>query len=326
MAKASIIKAEELLLDERFLAWARGEQDQPGFNWVESIRMLSEDQELEVLEAYSLFQQLVRSESIPDQQAEQRAKLMLRLEREFGTTPDPRPTPRYARLFIATILFFLLGLTYWLIPFDRNTRQLSGDGKETFLEDGTRVQLASNSTLTFEKGFSQKTAREVWVKGEAVFHVKHTPQETPFLVHTPAFDIEVTGTRFVVNNNEKEISVLLQEGSVNLRFPSGEQVQMKPGDYFSLDGTKRPQDEKAVRAESLERHIVFENTPIAQVVREIENRYRVRVEVVSPELQNKQITGILPNDNLPILLQALSVAMDCTITQEQQTIFIKSAY
>jgi transmembrane sensor len=102
-------------------------------------------------------------------------------------------------------------------------------------------------------------------------------------------------------------------------------TQMKPGDYFSLDDSKRPVSEELVRAESLNRHIVFDNTPISQVIREIENRYNVRVEVVSAELKNKQITGILPNDNLQILLQALSVAMDCSITQEKQTIFIKSA-
>jgi transmembrane sensor len=129
-----------------------------------------------------------------------------------------------------------------------------------------------------------------------------------------------------VNNDTKIISVLLQEGSVNLRFPNGEVTQMKPGDYFSLDESKRPVSEELVRAESLNRHIVFDNTPITQVIREIENRYNVRVEVVSSELKNKQITGILPNDNLQILLQALSVAMDCSITQEKQTIFIKSAF
>jgi hypothetical protein len=69
----------------------------------------------------------------------------------------------------------------------------------------------------------------------------------------------------------------------------------------------------------------LQGSPSEQVIREIENRYNVRVEVVSAELKNKQITGILPNDNLQILLQALSVAMDCSITQEKQTIFIKSA-
>jgi len=325
MAEPSIIKAEELLLDERFQAWAQGEQGQPGFAWVEGIRMRSEEQELEVLEAYTLFQQLVRPEMMPDQQSVQRTKLLMRLDRDQELPTVARSNSRYSRLLFAGFFLILIGLAFWLIPDERDTRQLAGDGKETFLEDGTRVQLTSNSTLTFQKGFAKKTTREVWVKGEAAFHVKHTPEETPFLVHTPAFDIEVTGTRFIVNNDTKIISVLLQEGSVNLRFPNGEVTQMKPGDYFSLDESKVPVSEELVRAESLDRHIVFDNTPITQVIREIESRYSVRVELVSSELKNKQITGILPNDNLQILLQALSVAMDCSITQEKQTIFIKSA-
>ena len=92
MAEPSIIKAEDLLLDERFQAWAQGEQGQPGFNWVESIRLRSEEQEMEVLEAYTLFNNLLRPEVIPDQQKAQRIKLMMRLDRDHET-PATRLQP-----------------------------------------------------------------------------------------------------------------------------------------------------------------------------------------------------------------------------------------
>jgi hypothetical protein len=325
MSASTIIKAEALLLDERFLDWARGQQNQPGFQWVEEVRSRSESQEMEVLEAFTLYQRLVRPEGVPAQAADLRARLLMRLDRQNDPSDNPKRSFRPTRLVFVAVACLLAGLFFALNFSHSTTRDLAGDGKETLLEDGTRVQLASSSTLTFQEGFSKKQSREVWVKGKAAFHVKHTPEAKPFLVHTPAFDIEVTGTRFIVNNEAHAVSVLLQEGSVNLRFPSGALVKMKPGDFFSLETTVKNELKEVTSPQLLERHIVFDNTPIAEVIREIESRYQVRVEVLSPELQNKQITGVLPNDNLQILLQALEVAMDCKITQQQKTLFFKSS-
>lgn len=312
-------------MDERFLDWARGQENQPVFQWLEELRLSSETQEMEVLEAYALYQRLVRPEGLPAQAAELRAHLLMGLDRQNGPSRTPKRSLRPARLMLLAAICLMAGIFYLLNFSHSTTRDLAGDGKETLLEDGTRVQLASSSTLTFQEGFSKKQSREVWVKGKAAFHVKHTPEEQPFLVHTPAFDIEVTGTRFVVNNEANAVSVLLQEGSVNLRFPSGALVKMKPGDFFTLETTVNKPLKDVADPQLLERHIVFDNTPITEVIREIESRYQVRVEVLSPELQNKQITGVLPNDNLQILLQALEVAMDCKITQQQQTLFLKSS-
>lgn len=327
MSTSSFISADDLLLDERFLAWARGELDNPGFQWVEDLRQASDQQEMEVFEAYTLYQRLVLPESLPDNEQEQRLLLMRRVERE---TPLIIPAPKKNQS-IQTVAVLVMALTimsgvlYFFYQNKVSTQSLTGDGKESVLEDGTRVRLTAQSTIRFDKGFSMKKAREVWVKGEAEFKVRHTQDEKPFLVHTPAFVIQVTGTRFIVTNSEERVSVLLQEGSVNLKFQTGEIVQMKPGDYFAIEGQSVIKPDEVPAPAQLERHIVFDNTPISQVIQEIESRYQVRVEIQSPELKDKLITGILPNDNLRILLHALEVAMDCEIKQNQQTIYIKSS-
>jgi ferric-dicitrate binding protein FerR (iron transport regulator) len=188
--------------------------------------------------------------------------------------------------------------------------------------------LGARSTISYADGFEKKNVREVWVKGQAQFEVTRKKDNQPFIVHTDLFDIEVTGTRFIVDNKEKRSSVLLQEGAVNLIFSNGEIARMKPGDYFTLDAQhpeQRRTPKLSVLAE-LDRQLVFENTPLIQVAKEIERRYEVDVMILTPALNEKLITGILPNNDLSALLKALQSAMDCLITQENKTIYIQSSF
>ncbi len=48
--------------------------------------------------------------------------------------------------------------------------------------------------------WKEGTSREVWLKGEAFFHVSKTPTKARFIVHTERFDVVVTGTQFNVMN------------------------------------------------------------------------------------------------------------------------------
>lgn len=322
--------AEQLLLDERFLAWAEGVDDPSVARWIESLRFSSPEQEEELLDALTTYQSICREEVIVSGGKEQLERLMDRLDRsssQGGGIDLARPSKRsWATLLLVSTIVGVFGLLVYLATLpQKNT--ISGDGKLTKLSDGTKVILAASSTIRYAEGFEKKSVREVWVKGEAQFDVAHKKDEQPFLVHTNLFDIEVTGTRFIVNNHDQGASVLLQEGSVNLIFPNGEMARMKPGDFFTLK-PKRSEGDSATGSGTLaelERQLVFENTPLIQVAREIERRYEVSVQILSPGLNEKLITGILPNNDLTALLKALQSAMDCSITQENQTIYIKSS-
>lgn len=321
--------ADQLLLDERFLAWAAGKDDTAATEWIESLRRVSEGQEEEVLDALSIYSALHREEIEISGVWEQRDRLLERLERETSPAHSGRASLKsHRRLFQSVGILFVLLLGGWLFfktqPADRNT--LTGQGTAAKLPDGTVVSLRGKSTISYADGLESKDVREVWVKGEAQFEVTHRADHQPFVVHTDAFDVQVTGTRFIVNNDSKEASVLLQEGSVSLLFPGGEVVSMKPGDYFSWSPKSvDPALPAPPVLSNLERHIVFENTPFLQVALEIERRYGVQVEILTPALQDKLITGILPNNDLPVLLRALESAMDCLITQQKQIIYIKTA-
>ncbi len=105
------------------------------------------------------------------------------------------------------------------------------------LPDGTEVVMNANSSMTWAIGSQDGPDREVWLKGEAFFHVRKTPLKSRFIVHTDHFDIQVTGTQFNVVNRPSRDNILLREGSVILHAPDGGKLDMLvPGDFVEFDG------------------------------------------------------------------------------------------
>jgi ferric-dicitrate binding protein FerR (iron transport regulator) len=96
-----------------------------------------------------------------------------------------------------------------------------GEIKEQQLPDATEVTVNANSRIICSKGWQDGKDREVWMKGEAFFHVRKTPLKSRFIVHTDHFAIIVTGTQFNAVNRGGRANVMLREGSVNLRTWEG---------------------------------------------------------------------------------------------------------
>ena len=151
------IDAEQILLDERFLAWAEGLEDASATDWIESLRQTSPEQEEELLEALLTFQAIRLDESPVAGAPEQLERLLDRLERE--STPVFQPSRSSKKSLIPllsiTLLAGVLAIALYLnAPTANNT--ITGDGKVTKLSDGTKVALSSTSTITYADDFQKK--------------------------------------------------------------------------------------------------------------------------------------------------------------------------
>jgi transmembrane sensor len=229
-----------------------------------------------------------------------------------------------AAIVLMTISIYLLG--------EQTKTVYAGLGEkmEKMLPDGTVIILNSDTKIDYKKSFGKKDAREVWIKGEAFFKVAKMKGFIPFVVHTDQFEVIVTGTQFNLNSNEKGSSILLTEGSVIIKTKTGKEIKLKPGDYFTEENIVADQvvEKKSdvVKPEAvlgwLDKHIVFENAAIRQVAKEIELRYKITVRIESEKIANKTITGILPNDNLEVLLQSLEATTDFVITKQNNIVTI----
>jgi len=133
----------------------------------------------------------------------------------------------------AAILFFLatcsLAYLYTVSPRQFYTYSAQDNTADYILEDGTKVKLNKNSSITFQSDYGD-TRREVELKGEAFFKVSKD-KKRPFCVETFGTKTEVLGTSFNVKSLPEtgEVITTLVEGSV--RFAAKDcAVLLHPGE------------------------------------------------------------------------------------------------
>jgi len=80
------------------------------------------------------------------------------------------------------------------------------------LPDGSVVLLNQNSELEYQKDFSD---RQVTLRGEAFFKVQKAKE--PFVVSTSNGQITVLGTSFNVKEDDQQLEVEVETGSVQLK-------------------------------------------------------------------------------------------------------------
>ena len=232
----------------------------------------------------------------------------------------------------ATALAVLAGVVIITVRIagERQVKTAYGEIAQRKLPDGTEVTVDANSRLSYPTAWEDGADREVWIRGEAFFHVAKTPQKSRFIVHTDHFDIIVTGTRFNVVNRHGDENVLLQEGSVVLRQADGKEMAMRPGDFvrFHASGDAETLDleRSNVKTDSViawkDQKLVFNRTPLRELVTIVNDHYGVNLQLQDPSLGDSTITAILPNNNLDVLLQSLEATSEFDIIRKDDQITI----
>jgi len=231
-----------------------------------------------------------------------------------------------AILLVAAAGFF--GGRRWLSPGNSASMQTAfGETRSNRLPDGTEIMANADTRITYSTGWEDGKDREVWLKGEAFFHVSKTPLKSRFIVHTDHFDILVTGTKFNAVNRSDKANITLQEGSVTLVGQGRDQKNLKmlPGDFVEYHNGSL--EKRLVRSDSVlawkEHTLVFNNTPLRQLVDIIREDYGVVVQPADDATANKPLFGILRNDNLDGLLLTLEMTGDFKVERNNDKIIIK---
>lgn len=213
-------------------------------------------------------------------------------------------------------------------------RTAYGEKRTVTLPDGSRVVLNANSQIEFASEPKDNTPREVWMTGEAYFEVVHknktgTPiQEAErFIVHLPNMNVEVLGTTFTINTRREQEQVVLQTGSVKVQVRSKpETIYLKPGELISYNKDKKQLSKTTTNPTDIalwkENQLKFDNTPLSEIVKLIEDNYGYKVEVTDSSLLNRTIGGTLSSENQDILFKALENMLEVKITINGKTLTI----
>lgn len=326
----SINSIEELLSDESFLSWYFKTDPQAELAWNNRIAHDPVQKKL-VDEAVQLLQNVIVKEQPVDEQRKKLAET--RLIHSIGSTDEPKPAAkvismrsRSVKWWAAAAIIFVTSLGIY--QYSRVTGKLStqtafGETRQQVLPDGSQVMLNANTTLDY-RNWKEGSDREVWVKGEAFFHVKKTAQKTRFIVHTGHFDVVVTGTQFNVNNRTNKNNVLLTEGSVIVKGDEKE-VHMTPGEYveFNNVGIQKKEMKNASVLAWKEHKFDFENTPMKEAAALITEYYGIKVTLADSSVASTPLSGVMSKDNLDVLLQAIQALSNVDIVKSDKEILIR---
>ena len=345
---------EDLLSDESFLSWYFKTDPRAVRQWEQWIaessdRLARVQQAVEFLLSLQLEEPLLKTDQITQAESQLLEKIRqaenrlapssglrtVPVETGAGSSAEPGfETPAFHRLpqrrwwmAAASVIVLAAGLYggyRWLTP-RPELHTAYGEVKENKLPDGTEVVVNADSKIIYSAGWKDGKDREVWLNGEAFFHVSKTPLKSRFIVHTGHFDIIVTGTQFNVVNREDKANIMLKEGSVILRTHEGKELKMVPGDFVEYNSDRL--EKKLVKNDSVvawkEHKLIFDNTPVRDLVKIIHEHYGVTVQLSGDSIGEKTISGILPNDNLEVLLQALEATADFEVVREGNNILIR---
>ena len=199
------------------------------------------------------------------------------------------------------------------------------------LDDGTRVHLNYNTSLTYPVRFSGKT-REVELTGEAFFFVAKD-QKRPFIVHTPQGDVRVYGTEFDVKTSSpdrEQGTIVLVSGSVGFSPKGGMETVIKPGQEISYSHT----NPASITVRNVEVTpytawntgvFVFENSTLQQLMNVLAQWYSVEDVVYEDDnLRTIHFTGSLERyGDIRNVMQAITTVCDVEMIRQGETVVIR---
>lgn len=192
-----------------------------------------------------------------------------------------------------------------------------GEQRIVKLDDRSVVQLNTRSQVDVQ---FTSTERHVTLKqGEALFTIERDPHR-PFYVHTSSATVQAIGTQFNVRENAGTTTVSVVEGSVQVTsgkaaiksgevLKAGEQARVAAG---AVTRNTHPHMPNALAWQ--ERRLVFEETPLGEVIAEF-NRYNaVQLSVEGPLATQKHLTAIFNADRPESLIHYLEQEGDVSVT------------
>jgi transmembrane sensor len=210
-----------------------------------------------------------------------------------------------------------------------------GEQRSVLLEDGSTVELNARSHLRVR--FSESARDIELLEGQALFRAAKDPVR-PFVVRSGEATVRAVGTQFDVYRKRSGTTVTVVEGKVAVASPelvrsltSSQRSRPSVSTLLSAGeqivvGTKtasrpKPADIPAATAWT-QRQIVFQGTPLGEVVEEF-NRYNLSQMVIADEtLQGVRVSGVFSSTEPASLLRFLREQVRLEVVEGEESIRI----
>jgi len=205
-----------------------------------------------------------------------------------------------------------------------------GQRAEVKLGDGSAVILGVKSRLRFPTVLARRS-RELHLEGEAYFIVTRDSTR-PFIVHAAGSKTVDLGTAFVLRAYaaERRVQVVVTEGRVALGAdrpgaPAPTEIGQGELGQLALGGSVpmvTAVDTSAYTA-WLRGQLVFNNTPLADVITELGRWHKVEIQLGDPSLAREELTATFIAESLEETLRTLSTPLQLRVERRGTTVVLR---
>lgn len=330
----------EFLEDDSFIQWVI-KPDQKSNSFWQTFLTNHPEKEVVVREASSIIRVYRRQETFTNE--DQREQVWRRIDASIPKQAPASRTftiPTYFKVAATVALLIACGVLVWMLG-NSHTQTITtsyGEVKAVTLPDQSIVMLNGNSVLTYKDTWHDDIPREVWIKGEAYFDVKHLNKDTSsvlagerFIVHGNGIDIQVLGTSFNVKSRRNKTNIALLSGKIEVSYADPSSVSsgglvMLPGDYVEYSGQKLLTKKKLLRPHKAAtwtvREITFTDPSLNDIMETMQDNYGYAVNVEDKELMDMRIEGEISVTSVQELLSLVSSTLGISIEESGKEIII----
>ena len=191
-----------------------------------------------------------------------------------------------------------------------------GEIREIELPDGSRLTLDSASRV--EAAFTEAERKLTLREGRARFQVAH--ERRPFVVGAGSSEVVATGTLFDVSLIGDRTTVLLLEGSVEIRAKDDQRKleRLVPGQKLILASSAPAERRRAGRGEAAwpTRMLEFGDTRLDEAAA-LANRYgKVQLMLGDEHIRSLRVSGAFRAGDIAGFAQSLATAFDLRVVRQ----------
>ena len=316
---------EQLITDESFIDWVRSgskETDVPWTNEQDSMIQENIDEARQIIESLH-FNDI---KTTPSRKNEIWSNISNNIDKKGNRSS------RFKSLWLLVLIGLVLLTSLIVYNILQNNTSHTTDFaelKKIEFPDGSLGILNANSELQFEKDWEGGKKRKVSLSGEAYFDVSHLENHETFIVETEHVNIEVLGTKFVVNCRPYGAQITLEEGKIRLLDKSSneELKVLDPGQtgFFDIKTSRFNLESKDISLYTSWKTgtLQFNKTPFSEVVRIIKENYGFNIRVEDQAIWEEEISGAIATRSINDLKTALEGILNIEIETRDNLILFK---
>ena len=236
---------------------------------------------------------------------------------------------KWLKVAASLLVVSLIGFGAWRLQSNSNdlrTYTSHGTTTKVSLPDGSLVWLKGTSSLEAPSAFAGNT-RNVTLQGEALFEVAKDPRH-PFIIQCGHATTTVLGTSFNLKSSPDRVELTVLTGKVS--FTSAKDTQGKvvlPNEKAVYDEATSviskealAVEEKKATTDGTEYEMIFNDVPMDEVVRRIEEKFDVTISFGNDDLRKCKIRANFSDQSLENTLDLIGQAVGLRYTISGNTV------